>query len=128
MNTGWARWTMQYGLYRDPQHGWVMGVCAGLAQWRGIKTSWVRIGFVLFGLLLHAIPAVLLYAALAVLMKPAPLAGPERFSAPQPPAFTPTLAPLQARFAALDARLNQIEAAVTSEDIALRRQFRDIGI
>jgi phage shock protein C len=47
-----------------------------------------------------------------------------------PPAGPPPgnrLAEAAARFAALDARLNQIEAAVMSDELSLRRKFRDLG-
>jgi hypothetical protein len=34
---------------------------------------------------------------------------------------------LKTRFARLDARLNNLEAAVMSDELSLRRKFRDIG-
>jgi hypothetical protein len=34
---------------------------------------------------------------------------------------------IAARFAALDSRLNMIEAAVMSDELSLRRKFRDLG-
>jgi hypothetical protein len=37
------------------------------------------------------------------------------------------VAELKARFARLDARLNNLEAAVMSDELSLRRKFRDIG-
>jgi phage shock protein C len=52
-------------------------------------------------------------------------------NAPEPPPAGPPpgnrLAEAAARFAALDARLNQIEAAVMSDELSLRRKFRDLG-
>jgi len=126
MNTGWARVSDQFGFYRATRTGWVAGVCAGIAQRLGVNIGWVRLVFVLFGLVLHGIPAVLLYAALAMVMKPAPVMG-QVYVAPEV-VSNGNLAALKRRFAALDARLNNLEAAVTSEDVSLRRKFRDIGI
>jgi len=34
-------------LYRDKQHGKLMGVCAGIADYTGVDVAWVRIGMVL---------------------------------------------------------------------------------
>ena len=34
-------------LYRDKQNGKVLGVCAGIADYTGVNTFWVRLGFVL---------------------------------------------------------------------------------
>lgn len=34
-------------LYRDPDNGWLCGVCAGLARWMGVKTWAVRLAMVL---------------------------------------------------------------------------------
>jgi len=31
-------------LYRDKQNGKIMGVCAGIADYTGVQTRWVRLG------------------------------------------------------------------------------------
>lgn len=33
-------------LYRDKQNGKIFGVCAGLADYTGVETIWIRIGLV----------------------------------------------------------------------------------
>lgn len=39
-------------LYRDKQNGWLLGVCAGIADYTGVNTLWVRLGlFLSLGLL-----------------------------------------------------------------------------
>ena len=38
------------GLYRNPYHGWVAGVCAGIAERMGISPIWLRL-LAIFGLL-----------------------------------------------------------------------------
>jgi len=37
------------------------------------------------------------------------------------------LGELRTRFTAIDARLSRIEAIVTSDELSLRRKFRDLG-
>ena len=38
-------------LYRDKQHGKLMGVCAGIADYTGVNSFWVRLGaFLMIGL------------------------------------------------------------------------------
>jgi phage shock protein C len=136
MNTAWDRVSDQFGLYREPARGWIAGVCAGIAERLQIGCGWVRLAFIVLGLALHGIIALLLYIALAVVMKKRPVMMGEAarpyaapFSAPPPPLYpTGNLGALKTRFAALDARLNNIEAAVTSEDVSLRRKFKDLGL
>ena len=31
------------GFYRNPYHGWVAGVCAGIAERMGISPIWLRL-------------------------------------------------------------------------------------
>jgi phage shock protein PspC (stress-responsive transcriptional regulator) len=38
------------GFYRNPYHGWVAGVCAGIAERMGISPIWLRL-LTIFGLL-----------------------------------------------------------------------------
>jgi hypothetical protein len=47
-------------------------------------------------------------------------------SMPMPPPGT-RLNELRTRFTAIDARLARIEAVVMSEELSLRRKFRDLG-
>ena len=41
----------QKKLYRYPQSGMLAGVCAGIAEYFGWDTTWVRLGWALFTLL-----------------------------------------------------------------------------
>ena len=136
---GSGRW----GFYRDTRRGWIAGVCAGIAERVGIKALWVRLAFFLFGFVEHAIPAILLYVVLTVILQRqvgAPFGAPaasyfaDRFQAAPPgpmhwpaPEVNFSVAEVGARIAALDSRLNRIEAAVTSDNVLLRRKFRDLG-
>jgi phage shock protein PspC (stress-responsive transcriptional regulator) len=94
MNTAWDRVSDQFGLYREPARGWIAGVCAGIAEKLQIGCGWVRLAFIVLGLALHGIIALLLYIALAVVMKKRPVMMGEAarpyaapFSAPPPPLY-----------------------------------------
>ena len=142
--------SVRYNLYRNTSRGKIAGVCAGLGDRLGIRPNWIRLGFILAAVsVFHAIPAVLIYLALAIVMRPA--AAPigyvvmeePRRSGREPgydgvaplaggpaPVWTPPgsrLGELRTRFTAIDARLSRIEAIVTSDELSLRRKFRDLG-
>jgi phage shock protein PspC (stress-responsive transcriptional regulator) len=125
----------RFGVYRNTAGGWIAGVCAGIA-------------FVLLATIAHAIPAIILYVLCVLALKPrsvpagygaAPYSAgspgyfadrfyPSAYSTTAPPsAGAPRLTDIASRFAALDARLNHIEAAVMSDELSLRRKFRDLG-
>jgi phage shock protein PspC (stress-responsive transcriptional regulator) len=59
--------------------------------------------------------------------KPAARGSASGAAGPGGPAPGASLGALGARFAALDVRLNNIEAAVMSDELSLRRKFRDLG-
>ena len=54
----------RFRLYRDPAHGVLAGVCAGIANYFGIERIAVRLAFVL-ALIFFFVPAVLAYVVLA---------------------------------------------------------------
>nr|WP_310524720.1 PspC domain-containing protein [Polymorphobacter sp.] len=58
-----------FGL--DKTNGKIMGVCAGLADYTGIETVWIRIGFVI-GTLLGAGSLILVYLAIGLIADPKP--------------------------------------------------------
>lgn len=134
-----SRFFSRLGIYRNVRAGWITGVCAGLADRLSIKPFWVRIAVALIAAVGHFIGPVLVYLLLAFLMKPRDEAG-----IPAPAGvqtayreLAQSVAPaagagrrvteLKARFARLEARLNNLEAAVMSDELSLRRKFRDIG-
>ncbi len=132
------------GLYRDTHDGWIAGVCAGIAERLTIKPFWVRLAFVATALLDRVAPTVIVYLLLMLALErrgsPMAMGRPmgsaffaDRYQA-APAAFVGSGSPVgggigevSARFAALDARLNRIEAAVMSDDLSLRRKFRELG-
>ncbi len=134
--------SVRWNVYRNATRGKIAGVCAGLSDRFGVKAWWIRVGFIVFAVVYHAIPAVIIYLLLAIIMRPRsePIGyvmpdalpnggqGPYGWApnGPLPPAGG-RLTELKTRFTALDARLNRIEAIVTSEELSLRRKFRDLG-
>jgi len=136
------RLSERLNVYRNTQCGWIAGVCAGIGDRLGIKAIWVRIAFLAIGPILHDHwIGIILYVALAFLLQPragvaaaASPAGVQRayreFADTVGSTFTPPptrASDLKSRFAAMDDRLNNLEAAAMSDEISLRRQFRDLG-
>ncbi len=126
-----AQWSdSRYRLYRDPEHGYLAGVCAGIAQYFGIEPILVRLGFVV-GLLFFFFPAVIGYIVLAIALKPRPPSlyaseAEESFWRGVATAPDDTLHKIRSRFADLERRLRAMEGQVTSKDFDLHRKFREL--
>ena len=122
---------MSYRLYREPEHGIVAGVCAGIADYFGLPRNLLRLG-VLVALVLFFPFTLLSYLGLALVLRPRP---PGLYRTPEDEAFwrgvatapDRTLGGLRAKFRELEERLRGLEDAVTDRDFELRRQFRDLG-
>jgi phage shock protein C len=134
------RFFRRLGLYRNVEQGWITGLCAGIGDRLGVKPIWVRILAIVIAAVTHCIVPVILYLVLAFLIKPRDAAGSSSPAGVQmayrdltdsvtAPSGSPgrRVADLKARFASLDARLNNLEAAAMSDELSLRRKFRDIG-
>lgn len=120
------------GLFRDPEHGILAGVCAGVAAWLDVRPAPVRVGFALA--LIGFFPVtVLAYLALAWVLPVAPppeLANPWR--RPARPAWDDddadqAFARVAERYQGLERRLRRLEGAVVSGDAELKRRFRDLA-
>ncbi len=59
-------------LHRSRHHAIIAGVCGGIADWIGWSPTVVRILFVVISTLSAAVPGVLLYVILWILMPKAP--------------------------------------------------------
>jgi phage shock protein C len=120
----------RYRLYRDPEHGILAGVCAGIADYVGVERIVIRLAFVL-GLVFFIVPAVLAYIVLAIAL---PTRPPALYASDEEAAFwrgvvtapDDTVAALRRRFGDLEGRLRAMERQVTSGDADLRRKFRDL--
>ena len=64
---------LRYGLYRNPERGWIAGVAAGLADRFGVSAGVIRLCFLLMAFTGTPVLAAVLYAVLAVLMPARPL-------------------------------------------------------
>lgn len=119
-----------YRLYRNPVSGVVAGVCAGLADYTGVKPILVRAAVVL-GLMFAFPPVIIAYlvAALALPVRPANLyRSREEEAFWRSVATKPdrTLAGLSQRLRAFETRVGGLEAYVASKDFELNRAFRDL--
>jgi phage shock protein C len=141
--------SVRWNIYRNATKGKIAGVCAGLSDRTRLNAWLFRAGFIVLAVVYHAIPAVILYLVLALVLRPrhepvgyaVPESMPRSYGA-MPGGYGgampsggltngfapgPRLTELKTRFTALDARLNRIEAIVTSEELSLRKKFRDLG-
>lgn len=127
---GWLR-----DLYRDPERGWIAGVCAGAARYYEVDVWVARV--VAFSLLVF-IPQIAFWAYVFGIFM---LARRPRMDAPTPvrpfvqekaspaPELGPRLAPrsgmrnLRVRFRDLELRLRRMEELVTSNEFTLRREL-----
>lgn len=132
-DNGWLR-----DLYREPERGWIAGVCAGLARYYQVEPWVARV--VAFSLLIF-IPQIAFWAyIIAIFMlarrpSEAELAGaPARVHAGSSPApeLGPRLAPrhdiraVRVRFRDLEHRLRRLEQHVTSREFTLAREFSEL--
>lgn len=120
----------RYRLYRDPEHGILAGVCAGIADYLGVERIVIRLAFVL-ALVFFIAPAGLAYILLAIALPKRP---PALYRSDEEAAFwrgvatapDDTLAALRRRFGDLEGRIRAMERQVTSGELDLRRKFRDL--
>jgi phage shock protein C len=118
-------------LHRNPEAGWIMGVCAGLADYFGVNRGLVRI-LAIVALVLFNWLTLVAYFVLAFSIGRKPVE--RRHLAPEEDQFwrevstrpTDTLTRLRQRFRDIERRVVSLEGRVTSPDFELRRQFRDL--
>lgn len=122
----------RHQIYRNVRGGKIAGVCAGVADYFGWRVRFVRLALILLTVFAFPVP-IFLYAAAAFFMPPGePIAM--RYGDPEEERFwrnysmrpKMTYAELRHRFRALDARIADMERAVTSNEYALRKEFRDL--
>jgi phage shock protein C len=126
-----SRTANPYRLYRDTAHGFIAGVCAGIADYLGIRPWNVRLAAVL-ALMFFFVPTAIAYVVLALVLQPRPSGlyesrDEENFWRGVAAAPNQTLQSLQYKFRSLEQRLARMETLVTAEEFELRRKFRDIG-
>lgn len=122
----------RHRMYRNRRNGKIAGVCAGVADYFGWNVDHVRFATFFLALFFFPIP-IFIYGAAAFLMPPGESIR-ERYDDPAEERFwrtysakpKMTFSELRHRFRALDARVADMERAVTSSDYALRKEFRDL--
>lgn len=117
-------------LYRDTENSWFAGVCAGIADYLGLKRGLVRLLTVML-----AIPFTFTmfaaYVILALILRHKPLslyrdAEEENFWREVRVEPSRTTGDLKKKFERIERRLRQAEARVTASSFRLRRAFRDL--
>jgi phage shock protein C len=117
-------------LYRDPDNGPVMGVCAGLAEYFGVTPLAVRAAAV-FGLIFFTLPTVIAYGAAGMFLDKKPdglFASSEEADFWRAVRVDPsqTVTDLGHRFRDMERRLRAAEAHVTSSEFKLNRDYRNL--
>ena len=117
-------------LYRNPERGWIAGVCAGLADYFGVGTCLVRF-LVLVSLVVFTVPTLIAYviAGFVLERRPETMRGTreeEAFWRSVRLEPSRTARDLARKFQDMERRLRAAEAKVTSSEFKLRRQFRDL--
>lgn len=120
-----------YRLRRDPENGWVLGVCAGLAEYFGLPIALVRI-LTMAGLVFFSIPTLVLYFALALFMPRRRTSlptdpGTRRFHQRLNRGTHEALDDIEADMATIGTRLEQVERYLTSRRYRLNEEFRNLA-
>lgn len=117
-------------LYRIPEQGIVGGVCAGVADYFGVRPGLIRLALAVG--LFFSLPAVVLGYVIAVLVLP--VRPKHLYTTTEEEDFwrgvsikpDRTLAGLTQRFRDFEKRVNGLEAYVASKDFELNRAIRDL--
>jgi phage shock protein C len=117
-------------FYRDPRHGKLMGVCAGLADYFGWNVTFVRI-LAIIALLWFNVLTLIAYFVLGFILPTKPDAlydwdADEEYWRSIRRSAGATFRDVRHRFRELDMRLQHMEGYVTSSRYNLDRQFRDL--
>ncbi|MEL7486290.1 MAG: PspC domain-containing protein [Pseudomonadota bacterium] len=119
-------------LRRNVRDRKIAGVCAGVADYFGWDRGVLRAGWALAAIFFFPVP-IFIYLLAAVVIKPAHEPAPA-YRSPEEERFWRTFSvkpkatfqELKHRFRALDARISDMERAVTSDEYGLRKAFRDL--
>jgi phage shock protein C len=117
-------------FYRDPRHGKLMGVCAGLADYFGWNVTLVR-GLAIIALLWFNVVTLAVYLVLGFVLPAKPEAlydwdADEEYWRSVRRSAGDTFRDVRHRFRELDMKLQHMEGYVTSSRYDLDRQFRDL--
>lgn len=116
-------------LYRS-RKGVIFGVCSGIADYFDLNPTGLRILAVALCFLSFAVPVIICYTLLAIILKPAPalpLGNDDETEFYNSYTQDKTLAVhrLKRMFTDLDSRLQRLETKVTSKDFDWQRRMRN---
>ena len=117
-------------FYRDPRHGKLMGVCAGLADYFGWNVTLIRV-IAVVALLWFNVLTLAVYLVLGFVLPTKPEAlydwdADEEYWRSVRRSAGDTFRDMRHRFRELDMKLQRMEGYVTSSRYDLDRQFRDL--
>lgn len=117
-------------LYRNPEQGLVLGVCAGVADYFGLNLTLVRV-LTLLGLVMFSIPVLLGYLGAAWLLPPQPRdlyrdASEAAFWRQARTRPEETVGALRHKFRELERKLRAVEAHATSREFDLGRKIDNL--
>lgn len=117
-------------FYRDPHHGKLMGVCAGVADYFGWNVTLVRV-LAIIALLWFNVVTLTVYLVLGFMLPTKPDAlydwdADEEYWRSVRRSAGDTFRDVRHRFRELDMKLQRMEGYVTSSRYDLDRQFRDL--
>lgn len=117
-------------LYRDPANGWLAGVCAGVSDYLGISRGFIRLAVIALAFP-FTLTMVGIYVIMAIVLERRPQslygdAAEEQFWRSVRVEPSRTTGDLAHKFEAIERRLRDAEARVTSSTFRLRRAFRDL--
>jgi len=115
-------------LYRS-RHGWLFGVCEGLADYSQIPVGWIRVLVIFLAIFTAFWPTFFGYIIAAILMKPAPHSAPVddedwEFYNAYISNRKMALSRLKRKFDNLDRRTSRIESIVTDKEYDWERRFQ----
>lgn len=115
-------------LRRDPDQGWIAGVCAGLAEFFDWNVKLVRLVFAAALIFGGFFPAGVIYLVLWYLVDPVEDGTQHSSRSRHADSSSPTSCPMEIklRFARLEERLRNMEACVASRDFELRRELKKL--
>lgn len=112
-------------LYRNPEDGLILGVCAGLADFTGLPTNVVRLLWV--GATLFFFPLFFIYFFLGLLLKKDPSIPNPRDLPNNAQAVHEEIEQLRAQFNHLQEKVGRMESYVTSDEFSFQRKLWDLN-
>lgn len=111
-------------LWRDPQQGKLMGVCAGLAEYLNVPVTLIRVMVIISLFIGLFVLMLVVYFALGFFLDKKPVEMQD--SDAETPTAAELLSSLEADIRHNEQRVRDIERYVTSETFSVRSRFRQL--